>query len=162
ETRLRLGAFVASAALGGLAGSLGVQLQGIADPGAYDPFLSFKLLAAVLLGGMTSATGAVAGLAGLSGLRQLSPSIGNVGGLSAAGCEPVLFAILVLVVLGFGGAGIVPWARRLLGLDRPRPSLPARPAAPAHRGGAALAAEDIRKRFGGVVALDGLELEAQP
>ena len=64
-TRLRLGAFVASAALGGLAGSLGVQLQGIADPGAYDPFLSFKLLAAVLIGGMTAALGAVAGLAAL-------------------------------------------------------------------------------------------------
>ena len=161
-TRLRLGAFVVSAALGGLAGSLSVQLQGIADPNGYDPFLSFKLLAAVLLGGMTSAIGAVAGLAGLSGLTQLSHWIGSLEGLSAARFDPMLFAILVLIVLGFGGAGIVPWARRLLGLDRSRPATAGAVAAPVPRGGATLSAEGVRKRFGGVVALDGLELEAQP
>ncbi len=161
-TRLRLGAFVVSAALGGLAGSLSVQLQGIADPNGYDPFLSFKLLAAVLLGGMTSAIGAVAGLAGLSGLTQLSHWIGSLEGLSAARFDPMLFAILVLVVLGFGGAGIVPWAQRLLGLDRSRQATAGAVAAPAPRGGATLSAEGVRKRFGGVVALDGLELEAQP
>ena len=33
----------------GLAGALSVQLQAVADPQAYDPFLSFKLLVAVLL-----------------------------------------------------------------------------------------------------------------
>jgi ABC-type branched-subunit amino acid transport system permease subunit len=74
-TRLRLGAFVASAALGGLAGSLGVQLQGIADPTAYDPFLSFKLLAAVLIGGMTAALGAVGTDAALSLDRRARGSV---------------------------------------------------------------------------------------
>jgi branched-chain amino acid transport system ATP-binding protein/branched-chain amino acid transport system permease protein len=159
-TRLRLGAFVVSAALGGLAGSLGVQLQGIADPGGYDPFLSFKLLAAVLIGGMTAVLGAVAGLAALSGLTQLSHWIAGLEGLSAARYDPMLFAILVLVVLGLGGAGIVPWLRRLVpGLDR-KPH-PPRPAGLPRRPGAELAADGIRKRFGGVVALDGLGLEAR-
>ena len=139
-----------------------MQLQGIADPNGYDPFLSFKLLAAVLLGGMTSAIGAVAGLAGLSGLTQLSHWIGSLEGLSAARFDPMLFAILVLVVLGFGGAGIVPWAQRLLGLDRSRQATAGAVAAPVPRGGATLSAEGVRKRFGGVVALDGLELEAHP
>ncbi len=46
--RRRLGAFAASAALAGLAGGLSVQLAAVADPAAYDPFLSFKLLVAVL------------------------------------------------------------------------------------------------------------------
>ena len=161
-TRLRLGAFVASAALGGLAGSLGVQLQGIADPGAYDPFLSFKLLAAVLIGGMTAALGAVAGLAALSGLTQLSHWIAGLEGLSAARFDPMLFAILVLVVLGLGGAGIVPWLRRVLPKLTPRPPERVRVQHARRRDGATMEARDLRKRFGGVVALDGLELEVRP
>jgi branched-chain amino acid transport system permease protein len=162
-TRLRLGAFVVSAALGGLAGSLGVQLQGIADATGYGPFLSFKLLVAVVLGGMTSAVGAVAGLGALSGLTQLSHWIGDVEQLSAARFDPMLFAILVLVVLGLGGIGIVPWLRRrILGLGRASPSGPTARAPTSRRRGATLVAHGIRRRFGGVVALDGLELEAQP
>ena len=43
--RLRLGAFVASAAVAGLAGALTVQLAGVADPTGYGPTLSFKLFA---------------------------------------------------------------------------------------------------------------------
>jgi branched-chain amino acid transport system permease protein len=159
-TRLRLGAFVVSAALGGLAGSLGVQLQGIADPTAYDPFLSFKLLAAVLIGGMTAALGAVAGLAALSGLTQLSHWIASLEGLSAARFDPMLFAILVLVVLGLGGAGIVPWLRRLL--PARRQCHEERLSSPPRQGGSTLSASGIGKRFGGLVALDGLELESQP
>ena len=50
--RRRLGAFVASAAIGGLAGALAVQLPGVADAGEYGPYLSFKLFVAVLLGGV--------------------------------------------------------------------------------------------------------------
>ena len=160
-TRLRLGAFVVSAALGGLAGALAVQLQGIADPSAYDPFLSFKLLAAVLIGGMTAALGAVAGLAALSGLTQLSHWIAGLEGLSAARFDPMLFAILVLVVLGLGGAGIVPWLRRLVPqreASRSGVSVSTRPRAE----GATMTADAVRKRFGGVVALDGLELEVRP
>jgi len=159
-TRLRLGAFVVSAALGGLAGSLSVQLQGIADPTGYDPFLSFKLLAAIVLGGMASALGAVGGLAALSGLTQLSHWLGDLERLSAARFDPMLFAILVLVVLGLGGSGIVPWLRRFVpGLTPKRPDgAPAAHASARH--GATMAAQGIRKRFGGVVALDGLELDA--
>lgn len=159
-TRLRLGAFVASAALGGLAGSLSVQLQGIADPTGYDPFLSFKLLAAVVLGGMLSAVGAVAGLAALSGLTELSHWIAGLERLSAARFDPMLFAILVLVVLGLGGAGIVPWLRRLFPLSAPKRS--PQPSVPALHGGPMLQASGVTKRFGGLVALDGLELEAHP
>src|SRR4029079_3896747 len=49
--RRRLAALAFSAAVAGLAGGLSVQLQAVADPNAYDPFLSFKLLGAVLLRG---------------------------------------------------------------------------------------------------------------
>ena len=161
-TRLRLGAFVVSAAVGGLAGSLSVQLQGIADPTGYGPFLSFKLLVADVIGGMASAVGAVTGLAALSGLTELSHWIGSLEQLSAARFDPMLFAILVLVALGFGGAGIVPWLRQLLPTLSPTRVPIVRAQTRPNRDGAALAAHGVRKRFGGVVALDGLELEARP
>src|SRR6185437_1848106 len=45
------------AAVAGLAGGLSVQLQAVADPVSYDPFLSFKLLVAVLLGGAAATLG---------------------------------------------------------------------------------------------------------
>jgi len=161
-TRLRLGAFVVSAALGGLSGSLSVQLQGIADPTGYGPFLSFKLLVAVVLGGMSTALGAVTGLAALSGLTELSHWIGSLERLSAARFDPMLFAILVLVVLGLGGAGIVPWLRRLFPWMGGRAGRALAATSPTRRRGATLTAEGIRRRFGGLVALDGLELEARP
>ncbi|MCA1726514.1 MAG: branched-chain amino acid ABC transporter permease, partial [Actinobacteria bacterium] len=49
--RPQLGAFTASAAIGGLAGGLSVQLAGVADPGAYGPPLSVGLFVAVLVAG---------------------------------------------------------------------------------------------------------------
>ena len=55
--RRRLGAFVAAAAIGGLAGGLAVQLAGVADAVDYGPYLSFRLFVAVLIGGAASALG---------------------------------------------------------------------------------------------------------
>jgi ABC-type branched-subunit amino acid transport system ATPase component len=104
----------------------------------------------------------VAGLGALSGLTQLSHWLGDLENLSAARFDPMLFAILVLVVLGLGGAGIVPWLRRLLrevGSKRIHIVLGGSP--PAWQG-AAMSTTSIRKRFGGVFALDGLDLEATP
>ena len=49
---------------------------------------------------------------------------------SAARFDPMLFAILVLVVLGLGGAGIVPWLRRLLPWLRAPRDPPAAASAP--------------------------------
>src|SRR5258705_10652539 len=48
--RLRVGALVVSAVLGGAAGSLLVQLGGVADPPPYGPLLSGNLFIVVVLG----------------------------------------------------------------------------------------------------------------
>ena len=45
----------------GSPGGLSVQLAAVADPASYDPFLSFKLLVAVLLGGAAATLGPAAG-----------------------------------------------------------------------------------------------------
>jgi branched-chain amino acid transport system permease protein len=70
--RRRLGAFAATAAIAGLAGALSVQLQAVADSASYDPFLSFKHLVAVLLGGAAATVGPAVGVGVLGAIGLVS------------------------------------------------------------------------------------------
>ena len=158
--RRRLGAFAFSAAVAGLAGGLSVQLQAVADPTAYDPFLSFKLLVAVLLGGAAATLGPAVGVLLLGVIGLVSGPLARVLQLPLERFDAAVAALLLVFVLALGGQGVVPWALRPLRGER-RPLRVAVPAARAAPGVAepVLKADGLRKAFGGVVALDGLELE---
>ena len=169
--RRRLGAFVASAAIGGLAGGLAVQLAGVADAGEYGPYLSFRLLVAVLIGGVASAFGPAAGVAGLALVTGAAGVLGAVEGVESARFDPMLAALLLLAVLALGGEGIVPLLRSLV--PRPRRELERREsplAATPRRSSPAsverppplLVADSLTKRFGNVVAADAVSLELAP
>jgi branched-chain amino acid transport system ATP-binding protein/branched-chain amino acid transport system permease protein len=158
--RLLLGAFVASAAVGGLAGSLAVQLAAVSDPNAFGPFTSFKLLAAVLLGGASYACAGIVGVGILGVVALLGHAWAAVQGDAPAQLQPMLASLLLLAIFGLGGEGLIPLLLRL----RPRsPGLPGPAAAGAPPAGdpAALSARGLRKRYGGVRALDGLDLEVE-
>src|SRR5439155_23285540 len=92
--RLRVGAFAASALVGGLAGGFAVQLDIVADPTAYGPLLSFELLVAVLVGGAAAALGPSAGVVvlGLIALaaraRGARPSFARALSADARGVAP--------------------------------------------------------------------------
>jgi branched-chain amino acid transport system ATP-binding protein/branched-chain amino acid transport system permease protein len=156
----RLAAFGATAAVAGLAGSLAVQLQAVADPAGYDPFLSFKLLVAVLLGGAAATLGPAVGVAVLGLIGLVSGPLARLVHLPLERFDTAVAAILLVFVLALGGEGIVPW---LLGRFRreqaPRRVAPAS-ASPGARAPhqAILRATGLRKAFGGVVAVDGLSL----
>src|SRR5207344_808480 len=124
--RRRLGAFAASACLAGLAGGLSVQLAAVADPASYDPFLSFKLLVAVLLGGAASTLGPAAGVAALGLIALASDPLARLLQLPLERFDAAVAALLLVFVLALGGAGIVPWATRWVArlgwFQRPRPS----------------------------------------
>ena len=159
--RLLLGAFVTAAGVGGLAGSLSVQLAGVTDPGAFGPVVSFKLLAAVLLGGASYAVSGIVGVAVLGAIALLARLWAHLQAGSAAEVEPMFAAILLLVVLALRPEG-APLLERLRGRLAPagrrepaRPSCPAcAPAAPV-----VLSARGLAKHYGGVRALDGFDLE---
>ena len=160
--RLRLGAFVASAAVAGLAGALTVQLAGVADPTGYGPTLSFKLFAAVVLGGATAAAGGLVGVLGL-GLLAQATTLGGLEGSQAGRVQAFLAAIAVLAFLGYSDAGLLPSLRRhLTARAKPgRRDTGPRAAIPARRG-TTLAGAGLVKRFGSLMAVDGVSVEVEP
>jgi branched-chain amino acid transport system permease protein len=158
--RRRLAAFGFAAAVAGLAGGLSVQLQAVADPAAYDPFLSFKLLVAVLLGGAAATLGPAVGVALLGLIGLVSGPLARLLQLPLERFDAAVAALLLVFVLAFGGQGVLPWALGYLRRER-RPVRRSAPPGRAAPGPAepVLTADGLRKAFGGVVALDAFELE---
>jgi branched-chain amino acid transport system permease protein len=166
--RRRLGAFAASAFVAGLAGALSVQLAAVADPAGYDAFLSFKLLVAVLLGGAAATLGPAAGVAALALIGLASDPLARLLQLPLERFDTAVAAVLLVFVLALGGGGVVPWLEPWLAGLRKRPPSPGSQSPQGtvrykeDRGAPrtpVLQALELRKAFGGVVALDGLSLE---
>jgi branched-chain amino acid transport system permease protein len=156
----RLGAFAASAAVAGLAGGLSVHLQAVADPASYDPFLSFKLLVAVLLGGAAATLGPATGVVLLGLIGLVSGPLARLLQLPLERFDTAVAALLLVFVLALGGRGVLPWALRFLPREErpgPCPGVPS-PAAPGPSE-PVLEASGLRKAFGGVLAIDGISLE---
>ena len=166
--RTRMVAFAASAGIGGLAGALAVQLVGVADAGVYGPLFSVELFIAVLIGARAGALGPLVGAAVLWLLPGAARGLGSTAALGPERLEPIIAAALLAlaVALGGGALGLPRSARRLAPAQDPTSNGPAPPVVTplsetdAHRfvGTEALRAEAVTKRFGGLVALDGVSL----
>jgi branched-chain amino acid transport system ATP-binding protein/branched-chain amino acid transport system permease protein len=156
----RLGAFAATAAIAGLAGGLSVQLQAVADPVSYDPFLSFKLLVAVLLGGAAATLGPAVGVIVLGLLSLASGPLARALQLPLERFDAAVAALLLVFVLAFGGQGVLPWAfRRLRTEPSPKRAPAASPRALPGPTEPVLQASSLRKAYGGVIAVDDFSLE---
>lgn len=155
--RLRLAAFAGAAAVGGLAGGLSVQLDGVVDPEAYDAFLSFTLLVAVLIGGAATAAGPVVGVLAVGALSLVADALARVTGAESARFGPMFAALLLLSILATGSDGIVPAVvRRIRRVGRGARPPVAELRKPKE---ATLTASGLQKRFGELVAVRDLGLE---
>ncbi len=160
--RLLLGAFVASAAVGGLAGSLAVQLAAVSDPNAFGPFTSFKLLVAILLGGASYAGAGVVGVGVLGAIAVVGHAWAAAQNGAPAQLQPMLASTILLAILALGGDGVIPLVLRYRpGRERGLPS-PAPAGAPARPAAAVLTARGLWKSYGGVHALAGFDLDVTP
>jgi len=152
--RLRTVAVAASGAAAGVAGALAVALAGVADPTRYGPYLSFKLFVVVLIGGAAAPLGAAAGVVVLGVLSVAADAVGRLEHVAAARSHALLAAVMLLGVVSLGWEGLVRPARRprrTTAGPGPAPGAPGR-----------LAARSLAKRYGELVAADGVSLEIVP
>jgi branched-chain amino acid transport system permease protein len=160
--RARMVAFVFAAMLAGLAGWLYAHMQRSVTPAPFglEPSIDYLLMA--VIGGAAYPGGALLG-AGLvtlihDRLQTLLPLLFGLGG----NFETIVFGALLLLVLQMAPEGIWPHlvrtpSRRRVIADAP--ALPTRAVPP--RGTALLEVTGLTRRFGGLVAVNGVGFSMQ-
>jgi branched-chain amino acid transport system permease protein len=152
--------FLFSGVLGGLSGGLFASLQSYITPDAFTFDLSVLFFIAILVGGRGSILGPLLGTILLTVLPEFVASL--------AAWSTFLYAVLLLVIVLTVPGGIAELldfgSRRKLQSDRevlPRPELLGGLLHPEH-GTDRIVLRDIRLSFGGVHAIDGLDLDVRP
>ncbi len=114
--RLRVLAFVVSAACAGLAGAvLGIVVR-LAAPSGFTIVLSLSLLTAVVVGGLGSLGGALLGSALLVFLPPVVTSVGievGLSGIQAAQLAPLVYGVVLVAVMLLAPGGVMGIARAL-------------------------------------------------
>jgi branched-chain amino acid transport system permease protein len=152
--------FLFSGAVAAVAGGLFAALQSYITPDAFTLDLSVLFFIAILIGGRSSILGPLLGIILLTVLPEFAAPL-------VAWSTFLYAALLLAIVLAIPGgiAELLDFKnRRPLESDRaiiPRPELLARLLdGPTHSG--ALTLEQVSLSFGGVHAIDGLDLEIRP
>ena len=160
-TVLRVKVFVFSAVLAALAGALYVHLLRFVSPSPFSLLTSFKLLIMAVVGGPMSAAGGVLGALTLESAQWSLQDILARWGLSG-NLEVIVFGVILVVMLLKWPQGLWPAVERFL----PKPTLRsregdglARTVLTENRGEVLLRLEGIGIRFGGLQALDGIDME---
>lgn len=167
--RVKLIAFALGAFIAGLGGSMLAYFQGNVTFNAFSTFVGLALFATAYIGGITSVSGGlVAGVFAAGGilmkLLDVLPDIGAwYGVISGVG----LVLTIVLNPEGIVGPIHTKLAdRREARSGQPAreaesPSVPLVAAEPLVGGDVVLVAQNVRVSYGGVVAVDGIDLEVR-
>jgi ABC-type branched-subunit amino acid transport system ATPase component/ABC-type branched-subunit amino acid transport system permease subunit len=160
---VKLGALALSGFLAATAGVVWADAWRVVSASQFTPEVSLSLLAIPVIGGLGSVGGAVAAATVFyAATFFIAPHIGSLFGPLGAtlGFQVILGGLgLVVTILRapYGIAGGVQrwWQHRLdrLAANPPVTEAPARPT---------LTVSDVRIHFGGVMALDGAEIEVRP
>ncbi|OZM74141.1 branched-chain amino acid ABC transporter permease [Amycolatopsis antarctica] len=114
--RMRILAFVVSAACAGLGGSVLGMVVRLAAPSGFTIVLSLSLLTAVVVGGLGSLGGALLGSALLVFLPPAVTGLGTEAGLSgvqSAQLAPLVYGVVLVVVMLLAPGGAMGIARRI-------------------------------------------------
>jgi branched-chain amino acid transport system ATP-binding protein/branched-chain amino acid transport system permease protein len=152
-------AFTVSAAIAGLAGTLFVTLNGFVTPGTAGLSGGLILFIGVLLGGTATVIGPVLGISIVSTIQHYLE-------VAAPNYQQLIFGLVLLSAMILVPAGIVgTWKKSRLGtVDDPvPPNIPTDILVerPRSASGSALRMAGIVKRFGGVVALDRVDIDVR-
>jgi branched-chain amino acid transport system permease protein len=161
-----LAAFVLAGAIAGLGGAFYAAWGTFINPSVFALSQAALVAIWVLVGGRRSLVGA---FAGVILIQALTTELGGSGGTAT---PLVLGGILIGIVL-FLPEGLIPTGRaaatRWIPALRPSPPPLPEPRSPQHalassngRPGAKLEVVDLRRSFGGLVALDGVSVSFKP
>lgn len=170
--KARVLAFVYAGILAGLSGWLYAHLQRAVNPSPFGINMSIDYLLMAVAGGVHNIGGALLGAAIVTILRdQLQTMLPWL--LNAQGnFETIVFGALLILILQFSPRGLWPHLMRLFDRLMPKAAEPAVPPASEapplplrqqpDRGAEVLRATELRKQFGGLVAVDnvGFQLNA--
>ena len=150
-------AFSLSAAAAGLAGGLFAPLSGIVTPQSFGFSQSLLFVLVVVIGGTGSVAGPVIGAVIVGLLPELLSSL--------EAYRLLCFGVMLLLVLWAAPTGVAGLLRRWTA--RPVPFVPVPPAAPGavawlDRQRGRLVAQGLSMRFGGLRAVEGLDVEVHP
>jgi ABC-type branched-subunit amino acid transport system ATPase component/ABC-type branched-subunit amino acid transport system permease subunit len=168
--RVKLVAFAIGSFIAGLGGALIAYFQGSVTFDAFTTFVGLSIFATAYIGGITSVSGGmVAGFLAVGGLGARSLEalpIPNLGSWYV-----VLSGIGLVFTIVKNPEGIVgpihaklAWRRRVLDIapvDTEQGEAHLEPMAPVEGGEVVLATRGVRVTYGGVVAVDGVDLEAR-
>jgi len=163
---MKLTVFATAAALAAFGGSLYAHYFAYISPHSFLVDETIYVLAMVVLGGIGNPWGALAGAALLVALPEALKFL-DLPLTWADMIRNILYGMLLIVILRVRPEGLLPEARWLRGLARH--AAPSSAAAQVVVGGNAhrpargtLVGEGLVKRFGGVVAVDGVTLHLSP
>jgi branched-chain amino acid transport system permease protein len=120
----KMGAFILSSFLAGIAGALFASYTRYVIPTNWDLVLSIQFVAAIIVGGIASVWGSLLGAAFVFGLPQvidhfsLLPPSSGAGGLTSGDLSALIYGFLIIVFLLFEPGGVIGLARRRQALFR--------------------------------------------
>jgi branched-chain amino acid transport system permease protein len=113
----KIGAFVLSSFLAGIAGALWASYPGFAEPNSWGLLLSIEFVAAMLVGGVASVWGSILGAGFVFALQQtlnnLLPQSASATGISGGVVSAILYGLLIIGFLLFEPAGVIGLIRRI-------------------------------------------------
>lgn len=122
----KMGAFILSSFLAGIAGALFASYTSYVTPTYWDLTLSIQFVAAIIVGGIASVWGSLLGAAFVFGLPQvidyfsLLPTGGNGGGLTSGNLNALIYGVLIVVFLLFEPGGVLGLVQRCQAAIRSR------------------------------------------
>lgn len=120
----KMGAFILSSFLAGIAGALLASYTSYVTPDYWSLTLAIQFVAAIIVGGIASVWGSILGAAFVFGLPQvidyfsLLPTSSNSGGLTSGNLNALIYGALIIVFLLFEQEGVIGLVRRVQALMR--------------------------------------------
>jgi branched-chain amino acid transport system permease protein len=109
----KMGAFILSSFLAGIAGALFASYSHYIIPNYWSLALSIQFIAAIIIGGVASVWGSILGAAFVFGLPlvidhfSLLPVASGAGGISSGDLNALLYGLLIIVFLLFQPEGVI-------------------------------------------------------